>query len=538
MTFTLFFVIIVLFFWFCHILRRILFWLYIWQLKEYRFDRFLDGIKENKKNLFSKVSVFAFFLFLLSPLFLSVGLPFLSFGSSDMTIFEILVFVLYFFLGSYSLFAFFKRKWLFPNFTKKMIVLAGFTIVFGGLLVLFFLSFFFYFLLIFEILFPVYISVCVGLVQIPTFFAKKRIINKAKDKRREIQDLVVIGITGSYGKTSTKEFLSQILSLKYNVLKTEGNNNTEMGVAKTVLQKLTKKHEIFVCEMAAYKKGEIKAICDIVYPRIGILTGISQQHISLFGSLKNIENTKYELIESLPKNGLAIFNGFCKECFKLSKRCSLAKKIYAIPDGNVFAENILETENFIEFDMITPKGKARIRLNLLGRQNIENFLGAVVCAMALKITPAQIKKAAGGIHSPKILAQKKKGRNGVMIIDDSYSQNPDGVLAAIDHLKSYQGKKIILMPCLIELGKSAPSIHKGIGRKIGRICDLAVITSPYYFEELKLGAMETKMKENKILFSQNPKEILAKLEPYLCKDNVVLIEGRISGKVIKLLGKK
>lgn len=533
-----------LFFWLAHIVRRTFFWLYFWQLKEYRWDRFKDGIRENKRILFPTISILALVLLLFSPLLLRINIL-------GKTIFEIFVFVLYLAFGLYSLYLIFKKEWLLPKFTKKMIVLSVLTLAFEAILIIIpnqhFETFLFSLtILTLEVLFPLFITFCVGIVQIPTILTKKWIIKKAKNKMKNFPNLTVIGITGSYGKTSTKEFLAQILSTKYRVLKTEGNNNTEMGVAKTVLKKLNKKHQIFICEMAAYRRGEIKAICDIVHPKIGILTGITTQHISLFGSFKNIIQTKYELINSLPKDGIAIFNASNKECQNLAQRTTVKKYLYLVNEDtssnpkhsegiDVLAQDIVETDNFIEFEIIAKKKKTKIRLNLLGKQNIENFLGAVTCALNFGISLAEIKKIAPKIKPPKTSLRKKEGKNGITIIDDSYSQNPEGVVAAIDYLENFKGKKILLMPCLIELGKSAPAIHKNIGRRIGETFDLAIITTPYYFEELKLGAQETGMKPEKIIFLSEPQKILEKIEPYLKKENVILIEGRISEKITKFL---
>lgn len=517
------------FFWFLHILRRTFFWLYFWQLKEYRWDRFKDGIRENKKILFPTISILALILLLFSPLLLKVNI-------FSRTLFEVAVFVLYVAFGLYSLYFIFKKEWLLPKFTKKMIVLFVLTLALEAVLVIlpnqtFEPIVFSLIVLMLEVLFPLFIAFCVELIQIPTIFAKKLIIKKAKEKIKNFQNLTVIGITGSYGKTSTKEFLAQILSKKYKVLKTEGNNNTEMGVARTVLQKLKKSHKIFVCEMAAYRRGEIKAICDIVHPKIGILTGIAPQHISLFGSFKNIIQTKYELINSLPQDGIAIFNASNKECQKLAQRTNIKKYLYSLDNENadIFAKNINETKDFVEFDLITKKEEVKIKLNLLGKQNVENFLGAATCALKLGISLKEIAKIAPEIKPPKTSLRKKESKSGAIIIDDSYSQNPEGVIAAIDYLKNFQEeKKFLLMPCLIELGKSAPSLHKNIGRKIGEVFDLAIITTPYYFEELKLGAQEAGMKPEKIIFSSDPKKVLEEIRPYLTKGNVILIEGRIN----------
>jgi len=534
--------------WLFHIFRRLSLWLYFWQLKEYRFDRFLDGIKENKFLLLPRVVIWS--LVLISALFFSLSFEIPHY------IFILLSLFLYFTLGLRSLYFLIKREWNLPKFTPKMIVLSLFSgggILFFGLKnsLYFFqsvLSPFYYFsyLFLFEILFPVFISILVVIFQIPTFFMKRMIIKNAKDKMKKLKKVLVIGITGSYGKTSTKEFLNELISQNYKTLKTPANQNSEIGVAKTVLEDLKENHQIFICEMGAYKKGEIKAICDIVHPKIGILTGISGQHISLFGNLKNIIHTKYELISSLPKDGIAIFNGTNEECQKLAQRTTIKKFIYFSPSisqsepqdqtPDVWAQNINETSDFIEFTMKSFKGEEAIRLNLLGRYNIENFLGAATCALCLGINLKTIRKIAPNIKPSETSIRKKQGKNNVTIIDDSYSQNPDGVFAAIDYLKTYKKtKKIVLMPCLIELGKSAPAIHKSIGRMIGKNFDLAIITTPFYFEEIKIGAMESKMPKDRILFSNNPDEILEVIKPYLLSGNLILIEGRVNEKIIKKL---
>ena len=525
-----------LFFWIFHILRRILLWLHFWQLKEYRIDRFLDGIGQNKILLLPKSSSIAFFLAIFYPFFLKINLSFLV-GEN---IFKFFTFLFYAFFGAYSIYSFSKRKWSLPKFTKKTIIILSFIIFLVIFLLLLFKESLFLVLLIFEIIFPLFLSFCVLIFQVPTYFAKRIIFRKARKKREGMKDLIVIGITGSYGKTSTKEFLAKIIGEKYNILKTEGNNNTEIGVAQTILKKLNKKHQVFICEMAAYKKGEIKTICDIAKPQIGILTGISNQHISLFGSLNNIINAKYELIASLPSDGLAIFNGVNKECLKLYQRTSIKKHIYSFSENgsDLFASNINEGDSFLEFDMKAKSKNVKVKLNITGKQYIENFLGATLCALSLKMTLLQIKKEALKIEPESTIMKKIKSKNGVFVIDDSYSQNPDGVYAAINCLKNYSKKKIVIMPCLIELGKSAPSIHKNIGKKIGEVCDLAIITTPYFFRELKLGAKEVGMNEGKILFLKTSTEILKNLEGYFEKENVILLEGRIPEELKKAILKK
>lgn len=524
-----------LFFWFFHILRRTLFYLYFGQLKEYRIDRIIDGMRENRRILLPRNSVIALIFFIFS-------LPILKIPY----VFETLFFIFYFFLACYSLNLILKKDYPLPKFTKKMILLLIFILFLEMLFILNFYSSsdFFRIILIFEVTFPIFIFLSIIIFQLPTAAVKNILIHQARNKIKRIKNLTVLGITGSYGKTSTKEFLAKLLEEKFKILKTEGNRNSEMGVVETILswpQKIIKSDEvkIFICEMGAYRKGEIKAICNIVHPKIGILTGINEQHISLFGNLRNIINTKFELISSLPKGGVAVFNGNNKECLKLYQRCQVKKYLYSAigEDSDIFAKEIKEEKDFLSFKVaIKNKGEEKVRLNLLGRQNVENFLGATFISILLGVSLNKIKERALKITPSPTAMVKKKGKGGVAVIDDSYSQNPDGVISAIDYSKIYQGKKIIIMPCLIELGRSAPSVHKNVGRRIGEVFDLAIVTTPYYFEELKLGVIESGMKKEQILYLNYPSDIYKKIKPYFEKENVILIEGRVNEQIKGCIG--
>ncbi|MCZ2846119.1 MAG: Mur ligase family protein, partial [Candidatus Bathyarchaeota archaeon] len=201
---------------------------------------------------------------------------------------------------------------------------------------------------------------------------------------------------------------------------------------------------------------------------------------------------------------------------------------------DVWAQHINETSDFVEFQVKTFKGNEKMRLDLLGKYNVENFLGAVTCALHLGVPLISIKEIASNVVPSKTSLRKRLGLRGTTIIDDSYSQNPDGVFAAIEYIKKYKGgNKIILMPCLIELGKAAPSFHKSIGRIIGKTFNLAIITTPFCFEEIKIGAMETGLADRKILFLNDPKKILEKVKSYSSPGDVILIEGRISQNIIE-----
>jgi len=324
--------------------------------------------------------------------------------------------------------------------------------------------------------------------QIPTLIWRSIIISKAKAKRAKFKELLVIGITGSYGKTSTKEFLATILSEKYKVLKTLEHQNSEVGISQCILNDLKPEHEIFVVEMGAYNRGGIRLLSDIAKPKIGVLTGINEQHLATFGSLENIIKGKYELIESLPDDGLAIFNGNNPYCFQLYQKTIYPKKVYSLKPSiygfpvDIWVKDIKIEKDFISFRAMMKNDQTDFKINLLGTQNILNILAASLVAKEFGLTLNEISRISQKIKPEQGGILLKKGINNLNIIDATYSANPDGVISHLEYLKIWPGKKVIIMPCLIELGSSTIEVHKRIGQKIGEICDLAIITTKERFK--------------------------------------------------------
>jgi len=530
-----FFIFIVLFFWFLHILRRTFFWVYFCQLKEYNFGRIFEEISHSFSILLPKISIFAFLLFLFSPIFFQSHILIIIFNAC--------VGVFYFVLGSYSIFLAFKKSWKFPDFSLKAVVFLVLIILFSVGFIYFLtqrsVNVFIYLALL-EFLFPLIIFIFDFILEIPTWIATEYLAIMAIKKRNQFRDLISIGITGSYGKTSTKDFLATILSEKFDVLKTERSINKRIAIARTILKNLQKSHTIFVCEVAAeLKGGTIKRSTKVFKPQIGILTGISQQHIGFFKDLDHLSRVKYELIEALPEDGIAFFNGSNEICQKLAKRTNKQKIIYSLnktEDSDIWAENIIQNQNSVSFEVKRKKGRDfKIEAPILGKSQVENLLGAIAVALSLKMTIEEIRNGAGRVQNPFSSLHKRETKEGAFVIEDLFSENPDGILAALDYLNLFIGKKIIIMPCIIELGKAAEPIHEAIGRKIGKVCDLAIITTPFYFPAVKRGAMAGGMDEENILQLCEPKEIERKICPYLRGKNAILLEGRLSGDIINLL---
>lgn len=525
--------------WLIRTTKIALFYIYLWQLKEYQVKRFLDHFTTAKGkqlilNWLNIVKIILVVVFFFQP-----------------AVFFYLLLILYLIETIKVFLDTLQKKLKRPVLTKKTAVLIPAAIfleilfllaLFSNLENIYWLAFGF---LVFDILSPKIISLLVLAFQPLTVFLRNQIIKKAKKKREQFKDLSVVGITGSYGKTSTKEFLATILSEKFSVLKTKAHQNSEIGISQCILNDLKKEHKIFIVEMGAYGRGGIKLLCDIVKPKIGILIGINEQHLALYGSQKNIIKTKYELIESLPANGTAIFNGankYCSELYKKTKACkklcngNLGRTIISnILDPDIWAEDIKIEKEWISFKVCLKKGEAaNFRVNLIGRQHIENILLAVCCAKELGMSLEEISQACLKIK-PKQGGIKLLRKHDLTIFDASYSANSDGVIADLDYLKIYSGKKIIVMPCLIELGEISEEAHKKIGRKIGEVCDLAIITTKERFKEVKKGAIEKGMKERNILFLENPQKITDRIKEFCEPNGIILLGGRIPAGVIDLL---
>lgn len=500
------------------IVRNTLYQLFLWQLKEYRLDRFFVHLNtsQGRRLLFGKMATVKWLLLIFSPILLFLRRPSLLFLAVLLLFsFEALLYIRQLLTGG----------WKTPVFTLKtiFILIAVLSLLSAGCFILplnFPVK-----VLIFDRTLFLLVTILVVLMNIPAKIFQKFTIAKAKKKIENHPELLVIGITGSYGKTSTKEFLSQILSQKFKVLKTPANINTDIGVAKTILRSLKKEHQVFICEMGAYKRGEIKAICEIITPQIGIITGIDEQHLSLFGDLRNTIATKFELIESLPKKGLAVFNGNNKYCLKMAERAKKMGREVKIIKGQ----------------------KVNFRANLPGRHFLENILMANAVAEKLGIMPKEIAQVVKKLKLPPHRMQLFK-KNDLTIIDDTYNSNPQGVLAALDYLRACKGKKILVFQPMIELGIASGGLHEKVGKKAGEICDLIILTNRNFYQDFLKGVRGRKAKVSleKDLPKMTP--LLVRSATFLpavrqmanlcgreIKKGAILFEGREAGNKLKLL---
>ena len=315
---------------------------------------------------------------------------------------------------------------------------------------------------------------------------KNLLVWRARRKLKKMTNLTVIGITGSYGKTTTKDALTHILTNKYQTLKTEGNYNTVLGIAKTITKNLRRDHELFIVEMAAYQRGDIKAIAELIKPKIGIITAIGQMHLERFKTPENILKTKIELIESLPEDGI----GFLQR--------ELEQQI-----------NNLKIKTKIVF--FTSKEELFLKIAALFDISNNDALGRI---KTMPPTP----------HRQEII----KTSAGITIIDDTYNSNPAGFLLALELLKNIPAqRRILVTPGIIELGAKQFELNKEAARAAAKIADYIVIvgeTNKYALEEGLREELGPNF-ENKVFWVKDLDKAKPKLSELTTANSAVLLEN-------------
>jgi UDP-N-acetylmuramoyl-tripeptide--D-alanyl-D-alanine ligase len=353
--------------------------------------------------------------------------------------------------------------------------------------------------------------------------AKKK-INKLKPK--------VIAITGSYGKTSTKDILFHILSAKYKVLKTPGSFNTTMGLCKVIRGELEPEHKIFIVEMGARKRGDVRELCELVRPEIGIITAIGPQHLETFRTIENVMNAKYELIESLPQHGIAVFNADDERCKYLAQKTKdIRVLLYGITETKnklyLSAKDIVTDNQGIHFLAQNSRNSAvPYSCRLLGRHNVHNILAATTVALELGISLYEIAEAIKTLEQIPHRLQVISGAGGIIIIDDAFNANPIGAKIALEVLNEFKGgKKVLVTPGLVELGEREHEENKQIGIAAAKVCDCVFLIGPKRTMPIVEGLKEAGFPESNIFIERSLNSATEKFKHLLKVGDIVLFEN-------------
>lgn len=613
----LFTVILLLFF--AALIKRGLFFLHMFQLESYKSKQFIKWYNDNENRILSKtfsinlllIFVLILFYFIITRYFDKF---FVSFILKKDLYFKIIKYSIIIYFSIFLFYLIFqkrkkqKKPFVFTPRAKRLFTTF---LIFSILLLLTFfyltnyklkhcflinycsfkISFFdlnnfplftiFYLILIYSIPYILFLS---NYIISPV---EKRIQKKfykiAKNKINQMKDLTIIGITGSFGKTSTKFITGNILKyfFKDKILITPESYNTTMGVCKVINNQLNDNHKVFVVEMGARQRGDIKEIAELVSPQFGIITSIGEAHLETFKTIKNTVKTKFELIDSLNNPAISILNGDNKYILgyvndNIDGKYSKIKDnivFYGIEkneldkshEKHIFAKNIKVTNEGVEFDIYYKKekfknvfeklqyvdnqksliktylnkfinknetskndkyGYIKAKSKLLGKFNVYNILAAVSIALSYGISPEEIKKAINSLNPVKHRLELIDLKTGVLIIDDAFNSNPAGAKMALDVLASFEGKrKVIVTPGIIELGEKEVEINKEFGRQIATICDIVILVENKVSKFIYDGVIESGFSENNIYNVKGLSEAQLLLRKILKINDVVLFEN-------------
>ena len=285
-------------------------------------------------------------------------------------------------------------------------------------------------------------------------------LNKAKHTLRRHKNLIKIGITGSYGKTSVKNILAALLSTKYKVVASPASFNTPMGFARTVNQNLKADTQVLIMEMGARRVGEIKAMCKLVQPDHGIITSIGACHLATFGNIDTVARTKGELFTSLPTDGVAVTDGDNPWCTRLKHPRLILVKAAEQP--------VYQT-------------------NLLGAHQQKNIQMAVAMARELGIDEAMIMRVVANLPPTPHRLEKIVAPNGIIILDDSYNANPVSATAALDVLVKYPTRKVVQTPGFVEQGNNTITAHAELCAQIKAVADAVIVVGKLNREDFQKG---------------------------------------------------
>lgn len=335
-----------------------------------------------------------------------------------------------------------------------------------------------------------------------------------------MEDLVVIGVTGSYGKTSTKHILAQVLGVKYHVLATQKSYNTPMGVSKVVLGNLNRTHEIFIAEMGADHKNDIKVLTNQVHPSIGILTSIGSAHLKTFGSIYEIMRTKYQLIESLPADGYAVFNGDCDYELGLIHKTKVKKAVVisshrrhlieeSACDNVAIIEQVTCTSCGASIKIMTNHHTYDFTTTLLGRHQATNIASAILVAEYLTVPYEKIASTLPQLQSVEHRLSMQFIGQAVML-DDSFNCNIEGASNALEVLSTFDGyEKVVITPGIVEGGASSVTLNRTLGSMIAKVADEVVIVNTINKIDITRGVIDENSKI-KIHYAMNFEEARTK----------------------------
>lgn len=382
-------------------------------------------------------------------------------------------------------------------------------------------------ILLWLLAFPIYMIIA-NLLLIPIDkYLKKQIIQNAKNKLDNLKknkNLKIIAITWSYGKTSEKEILETVLKESFKVITTSGNKNTPLWISELILNELDETYDIFIVEMWAYYMWDIKEICDLVNPEIGILTWITLQHLERFKTLENIIKTKFELIESLDQNWLAILdisNENVNKWLQERKNTLKVKNILEInsPENITYLDNLAWISFNYDWNNLETK--------LLASHSANQIIIAYEVAKYLKMPAKKILDSVKNITYIKHRLELLYNPNSnLYIVDDSFNGNFEWVKSTIELLKNIKWhRRLYLTPWLVELGKETFKIHHEIWKMLAEAVDKVLLIDTPATKSIYNWLIDKWFDKNNITVYKTTTEAHDDLKNILVSEDVIIFQN-------------
>jgi UDP-N-acetylmuramoyl-tripeptide--D-alanyl-D-alanine ligase len=370
-------------------------------------------------------------------------------------------------------------------------------------------------------------------------FVKFLIVRRAKLKIQKFQNLkiTIIGIAGSYGKTTMKEMLKQVLGSRLQVSATPESVNTPVGISRWILKNIDSSVQVLIVEMGEHYKGDVEEICNITRPDISVVTGINEAHLERMGNLENTIDTIFEIVSGLKEKGLAVLNGDDANIISNYKK-------YIWPDQKV-ARYQVSGISYTKFNIeklgwdLEVEGLGSVFINLLGEYAFGNVDAVVKIARELGMKNEEIKKGLEKIKPVSHRLEPITSTNGILIIDDAYNGNSKGVSEAIKVLSRFENRrKVFITPGLVETGKAVAEVHRDIGKQLATVADVVILiknsVTPYI--ELGIKNYELRMEQDSklkatsyklpaIVWFDTAKEAHESLKNILQPNDVVLFQN-------------
>ncbi|MEX0771064.1 MAG: UDP-N-acetylmuramoyl-tripeptide--D-alanyl-D-alanine ligase [Balneolaceae bacterium] len=359
--------------------------------------------------------------------------------------------------------------------------------------------FLFFGMVLVDLMSPLLLLISAGLMKPVEKRIHEGFKKKARSKLAKLQDLKIVAVTGSYGKTSTKFMIHDLLNERYKVCVTPGSYNTPMGICKVINDDLEAHHQVLVLEMGARYPGNIRELCEIARPDVAVITNVGKAHLETFGSIDSIAREKSTLARELNPGGALILNS---DDERVRQMADLREDVQVIQTGlntgSIRARNVEIGEQGTRFIMLweseptSRPAEQEIQMKLLGAHNVQNFLLAAGVAHTFGIRPATLALAAKKIEPVRHRLELKK-EGDLYVIDDAFNSNPVGARNAVDILCSFKsGRHIMITPGMVELGEAQEEENRNFGRYLAEAgLDLVILVGPEQTKPILEGIRES-----------------------------------------------